>query len=313
MKINYISMELNQIIDIFQKHPYYERMGKGKLAKQFNCTTELIGEAKKKVYKKELIINAPKILLFDIETVPLKAYVWSRWNQNIYLEQTISEWYCLSWSAKWLDEPEIISDVLTSDEVLVEDDRRIMLSLWKVLDSADIVIGHNCDKFDIPKVNSRFLIHGFPPTRPYQQIDTQKIVKQQFGFSSNKLDALAGYFNIEHKLETSFKLWKSCVEGNTEALKYMEKYNRKDVLVLEEVYLHIRSWIKNHPNVNLYKTMDSFKCPTCGGEHLVKEGYYYTANNKYKLYRCDCGALSRQRTSILTKEERFNILNNNLR
>ena len=44
----------------------------------------------------------PKILLFDVETAPMRAYVWGRWKQNISLNETISEWYMLCWSAKWL-------------------------------------------------------------------------------------------------------------------------------------------------------------------------------------------------------------------
>ena len=111
----------------------------------------------------------------------------------------------LSWSAKWLD-GKLQSAVLESKEVLKEDDGRIVKKLWKLLDEADIVIAHNGEKFDIPKINSRFIIHGLNPPKPYKQIDTKKVAAKQFGFSSNKLDALAGYFGFPLKKDTDFEL-----------------------------------------------------------------------------------------------------------
>ena len=44
-----------------------------------------------------------------------------------------------------------------------------------------------------------------------------EVAKKNFGFSSNKLDALAGYFGIEHKLGTDFKLWKDARNGDEDS------------------------------------------------------------------------------------------------
>ena len=85
----------------------------------------------------------PKILIFDIETSPLSAYVWGRFKQFISLDQTISEWFMLSWSAKWLNNPNMMSDVLTPEEALREDDSRITKSMWHLFNEADIIIAHN--------------------------------------------------------------------------------------------------------------------------------------------------------------------------
>ena len=57
----------------------------------------------------------PKILILDIETSPLKAYVWKRWKENISLDQTISEWFMLCWSAKWLYSAETMSCSVTPE------------------------------------------------------------------------------------------------------------------------------------------------------------------------------------------------------
>lgn len=248
----------------------------------------------------------PKILIFDIETSPMSAYIWGRWKQNVSLDQTISEWFMLSWSAKWLNNPNVMSDVLTPEEVLKENDSRITHSMWQLFNEADIVIAHNGQKFDTPRLNSRFILNGLIPPTPYRQIDTLVVARKEFGFSSNKLDALAGYFGIEHKSDTNFNLWKRCLAGEQEALDYMEAYNIKDVEILEKVYLKLRPWIKNHPNISLYLENEDETCPHCGSMNIADTGTYsYTNVSKFSNIRClDCKGLARRRTSDYPKEKR---------
>ena len=50
-----------------------------------------IEQLREMVYKEQF----PKILIFDIETAPMRAYVWKRYKENISLEQTISESFML--------------------------------------------------------------------------------------------------------------------------------------------------------------------------------------------------------------------------
>ena len=292
-------MSLKEVIRYMSDKPYTLRMGSGSLSKRLKCSISTIKQARRIV--RDNSIKFPKILILDIETSPMKAYVWKRWKENISLDQTISEWFCLCWSAKWLYSNEVYSNVLTPDEVKSEDDNRIMKSLWDLLDEADIVVTHNGDMFDIPKINSRLIVNNLPPVSPYFSIDTCKICKKQFGFSSNKLDALASYFGFKHKLDTDFNLWKSCLEGDITALNYMEEYNKQDVILLEEVYIKLRPWIKGHPNIGNFMNDDIVRCACCGSNNmeLDKDKYYYTSVGKYPLYICkDCGAISRGRKSV---------------
>jgi len=296
-------------------------MGANKLADWLKTTPELIREAKRIVRmeqycedvpeNKKIESSLPRILILDIETAPIKAFVWNLWKQNVYLDQIISDWFIITWAAKWLLDEEVFSNKLTPEEVLAEDDSRIIANLWKVLNEADIVIAHNGEKFDIPRIKARFLVHGLPPTTFYQQIDTKKVAKKEFGFSSNKLEGLARTFGIEGKSDTDFRLWSSCLAGNVEALQYMEFYNKQDVKVLEELYLIMRPYIKGHPNYNLYVDSEEPVCPHCGSNHLVFAGFYYfTPTGKYRNIRCvECGALSRERHSVL--KNRKNILVSN--
>lgn len=307
-----MNKNVQKVLSFFYEKPYALQMGANLIASRRQCSPEEVKEAKRLYYKNIQVKNKREvnILLLDIETAPLRAYVWSRWKQNIFLDQSISEWFMLTWSAKWLNEEEVFSDKLTPHEVHREDDARISKSLWKLLEEADIVIGHNSKRFDIPKINSRFIINGLPPTSPYKQIDTMEVAKRQFGFSSNKLDNLAIQFGFERKLSTGFELWKKCMEGDKASLAYMEEYNKYDVVLLEKVYLKLRPYIKGHPNLGVYYyDVEVPQCGHCGSASLILNNKYYTNVSEYTTYRCtECGAVSRTRVNINTKNKRKNLL-----
>jgi hypothetical protein len=85
----------------------------------------------------------------------------------------------------------------------------------------------------------------------------------------------------------------------------MQIYNESDVRALEELYLMIRPWIKGHPPVGLYIDAEGVTaCGNCGNTELEWGGKYFTPAGRYKAFRCKCGAIGRDRTSDLTKEER---------
>lgn len=293
-------MDLQNLTQYIVERPYTIRMGAGSLAKRTHSTEESVRAAKTLAKEQLSKQKAPKILIFDIETSPMKAYVWRMWKQSVNLDHVIHDWYVICWSAKWLYANEVLGDVLTPEEACQEDDKRVVTSLWKLFNEADIVVAHNGNKFDIPKMNARFIQQGLPPTTPYYSIDTCAIARKQFGFSSNKLDALAEYFGFAHKLDTEFELWKKCMEGDQKSLDYMLKYNKRDVTLLEEVYLRLRPWIKGHPNCANYIDSKVPICSNCGSKNLTKlEGqYYYTSVGKYQLYRCQCGTVSRGRINL---------------
>lgn len=289
-------MTIEEIVEKFKEKPYLPKMGISILKKRLMSNEDNIRKARI-IYKKNKLPkkSKAKILILDIETAPLKAYVWSRWKQNIYLEQTISEWFMICWSAKWFGYDNVMSDVLNKKEILSENDSRITKSLWSLIDEADILVAHNGKRFDIPKINSRFIINGLIPPSPYKQIDTKEVSSRQFGFSSNKLDALATYFNIENKDNTNFELWVNCMNGYEKSLKYMESYNKKDVIILEKVFIKLLPWIPSFPNMGIY--INNIKsCSYCGCDDIIEDKFYYTNSNKYKVFRCNkCNGLSRSK------------------
>lgn len=299
-------MTVNEIVKLFSEKPYVKEMGAGKISKWLGCNREDVYKARDLIRNKPK--KYPKILIFDIETSPSIVYSFQRFKTNISLDQVIHDPIMLTWSAKWLFDEDVMSDMITPDEVRKFNDKRIVESLWNLLDKADITVAHYGNGFDTPFMNYRAIVNGLNPPHTAHNIDTKAIASKQFMFPSNKLDGIASYFGLEGKIKTDFDLWKGCLEGKIEKLMEMQIYNIKDVKVLEEVYLRMRPWIKGHVNTGLYMEEYNKVCPNCGSTNIKEAGNYYTQTGKFKTYRCECGALSRERFSNFDKDMRKNLL-----
>lgn len=249
------------------------------------------------------------VLLLDIETSPLLANVWGLWQQNVGLDQISNDWYIMSFCAKWLGNDEVLYyDVRETPE----DDTTVLHYLWQLLEEADIVVAHNGDKFDIKKINTRLILNGFRPPSPYHTIDTLKMAKKTFAFTSNKLafltDKLCTNKKLDHGKFAGFKLWKECLLGNEEAWEEMKEYNIMDVISLEELYTKLRAWYPTHVSLSAFmeKTEDEVICPKCGGTHVQKRGSYVTKQGvRYQRYQCQtCYGWSKGRFSLSNKQDR---------
>ena len=257
----------------------------------------------------------PKILLLDIETSLIEGRFWRLGKQYIGFNQIIEDWFILGYSAKWLFSDTTISDFVIGKEAVKKDDKRIMVSLHKLVSEADVIIGHNIKKFDMPKIKTRFFLNGLKPPMPYQLLDTLSVARKEFAFSSNALNYLGKLMLSKEKLHTDYDLWLRCEKGDQDALDYMDKYCIKDTDLLEEVYIELRPWISSHPNLPVIMGAKEPCCINCGCfEFTEEEGYYPTPQNRYEAVRCkECGAISHKKKSILTKEQRKILLVPNAR
>lgn len=245
-----------------------------------------------------------KILLFDIETAPMEVTVWGLYKQRIPTDNIIKDWSVLTWAAKWLYAPEVISAKVSTDEAFNRQDRSILGGIWDLFEQADIVIAHNAQKFDVRKLKSRWILNDFKPPAPYQVIDTLKESRKHFAHSSHKLDFLQMKFRQTRKIPTNYELWQRCVNHDADALVEMQTYNKQDVFALEELYLKIRPWITSHPNLGVYDLGDAV-CAYCGHGEFEWVGHYYTPAGRYRTKRCkSCGGFSRERYADLTLAER---------
>lgn len=260
-------------------------------------------------------MTAPRMLVLDIETAPVLAYVWRTFKENVSWDQISTGWYILSFAAKWLGDPRVVYHD-QSRKRNIEDDRGLMKKLHQLLNEADIVIAHNGKKFDVRKIKARFILNGFPPPSPFRVIDTLLEARKEFAFTSNRLIALTDMLVPEDKKDDhaafpGFSLWAECLKGNPKAWEAMETYNKQDVVSLEKLYLRLRAWIEGHPNVATYRDPADITCPKCGSTRIIKKGHRYTQTGQYIRYLCQaCSGWSRGRTMINTREVRKNLLVN---
>lgn len=86
-----------------------------------------------------------KILLYDIETSPLLAYTWTRWQEGVI--DIADEWYMMSYAYRWLGDSKVKAVGLPDTKEYKKDptnDYGLAKGLWSLLNEADIVVGHNC-------------------------------------------------------------------------------------------------------------------------------------------------------------------------
>jgi len=234
------------------------------------------------------------ILTFDIETAPAEAYAWQMWKTNIAPTQIIAPGYTLSWAAKWLGEP-ARKTVYRS----VWDKGDFISELHDLLNEADAVVGYNSDKFDLRHMNREFTQIGLGPVRPLASIDLYKIVKRNFNFPYYRLDYVSQKLLGAKKLDTGgFDLWPAFMKKDPKALKKMQQYNIKDVLLTEKLYTYLLPWVKNHPFVGdgdiIIPDSDvTYECPACGSTDTQKERPRRTRCFGIRVVRCgNCGSWS---------------------
>lgn len=258
--------------------------------------------------------GGPVIKIIDVETAPEIVYSFSRFKAFIAPEQVIRRGYLLSYSSADLETGEVEGKNLSNYplfDIDHTDDWELCQDLWYLLDDADIVIAHNGIKFDKAYINQRFAFHGMEPPSHYVVIDTLKAAKKQFALPSNALKEMCLYFDTENfKLDNEgFPLWKACCEGDRHAFFRMQTYNDGDVVSLRDLYIKLRAWIPQHPNVSAFYDDEKLRCPRCGKEHLevVPGKVYTTAVSTFQVLRCtSCNSLSRGRVNLRSKEKRVN-------
>lgn len=239
-----------------------------------------------------------RILYMDIETAPMLAYVWQAKTDYIGTHQFTHDFFMLSWAAKFDDRKTVRSGVLNSSEARGQQDARIVSDLADVLREADIVVGHNLNSFDIPKINSRLLLNQLEPLGPIRTIDTLTLARRSFKLASNKLDYLAQLLGVGGKLTTGFDLWRRCYMGDTKALAQMVRYNRNDVVIQEKVYESLLPYLKGVPRIAEPVSGDDRGCPYCGADTLVRRGSYTTNASTFQRWYCKpCRRYTRSRTA----------------
>lgn len=227
--------------------------------------------------------------MLDIERAPMLVDSWGLYNQNHYTQQIRDRGGLLCVGAKWLGDPKGATVFLSEHR----HGRELMArGTHRMLNRADAVMTWYGKRHDIPALNQEFLELGMMPPAPYKQIDLYQVVKRNFLFPSNKLDYVSRTLGFSGKVDNGgHSLFVRCMEGDETAWELMEKYNKQDVWLLEDIYDRVQPWIEQHPS---HAIDGGFVCPKCGSGNLQRRGTARTLQSEFQRYQClNCGGWCR--------------------
>ena len=256
-------------------------------------------------------VNVNAVTL-DVERIPGRHSTWHRgqtitgpfWDLNEIKAWTgkrihaddVSEWprtICAAW--KWYDE----EDIEFAAEWQVGGYDGFMRAVWDVFDRADLIIGHNADRFDARHLMGGWAEMGLPAPSPYKVVDTLKIARGTFAYESNTLDALNKRLGIDAKTDKyDVKIARAAVNGDREAQAVLESYNRGDIAASEALFDRLRPYARNIPHLGMW-TDDELACPSCGSTMTATGRTVHANVQRYEHLACpNCGAHARGTTRL---------------
>lgn len=241
--------------------------------------------------------NPLKILYLDIETTPHSGTFWSSYPKWIPPGQIKKPSQVLCWAAKWEGDRETIYRKWDAPDFLT--------CIHELLDEADAVVHYNGKKFDTKHLNREFLAAGMLPPSPYTQVDLLHAVRQNFALPSYKLDYVCRFLGLGNKVKhVGIELWYDCEAGEPSAWRMMERYNRRDTILLPKLYKKLLPWIKSHPNAGMSASPNKPTCSHCGSTSVQSRGEYKTKTATYQRFQCQgCGTWLRSRKQTSTTSE----------
>lgn len=250
-------------------------------------------------------MNEPKILLFDIESLPdLKELFKVIPNLGDYpgltLKASINSVICFGY--KWLNDPK--THVINAWDFKpwskdVNSDKSLLMAAYDVIKEADVLVTHNGKRFDHKFIQTRLLKYDLPPLPKMMHIDTCAVAKSNLLMFNNRLNTLSKFMTSEEKLENGgWDLWAKVLNRHEPSMRLMSKYCAQDVVTLEAVFKKLRPFIKL-PNYNMYKDHEKEACPNCGSTKVRSHGRLVRSNHISHRQLCiSCG------TSFTLKKEK---------
>jgi hypothetical protein len=176
--------------------------------------------------------TSANILYLDIEVSKSLYFNYGSKVYSNYLNvaDLYKERYIISWAASYVGSKTVWSDCVTGKEARKWTDARILPQLRDLMESADIIAGHNVDAFDMKHINARLLLNEQEPVTGKKTLDTLKIARQKFAFESNKLDYISQKLGLRPKDDIRNEDWLNIVKtGDEKTLSKVLKYNKGDV------------------------------------------------------------------------------------
>lgn len=249
-----------------------------------------------------------KILILDVERIPgiSKQYWWDRGDlkngRYIHYESVEREPRTTIVCAKWHHSDEIIR--------LAEWDRggrkKFLRKVHALMSEADIIVGHNAAKADLPwllgdfrfpRIGCDVPFEALPDLPPFKVIDTLAHFRTRYksGLPFKGLDAALQILGHPGKTDRYDPLaMERAVAGSVEDRERLVNYCAGDVIGGQWLYDRERPMMKNHPALFVDGKDKLTVCNRCGSDTEMVPKRYVASVLTYSMRRClECKAYSR--------------------
>lgn len=232
-----------------------------------------------------------RILILDVERLDgiTEQHWWDRGdlkNRYIHHETVIRHPRTTIACMKWYHEPDVIR--------LAEWDKggrkKFLRNVHALMSEADILVGHNLDRADVPWLKGDMHIEaGLPPLPPFKTVDTLKVMRKEFGAGApfKSLDAFLKIVGHPGKTDVYDRLaMERAVNGSREDQERETAYCEGDVLATQWLYDWLRPHIKNHPTLFVDGQDRLTTCNRCGSETTETAKRYVAQVMTYTMRKC---------------------------
>lgn len=242
--------------------------------------------------KKQKPKRQARILTIDIERLPGVAYAFDQKVNFLSYRNFIEQPKTICWAARWEGQSRMMFEAVWKDE------EKMLRRSWELFDEADAVVTFNGRRFDVPHLRGAWLKAGFPPPRPWKDIDLYTMAKNKFGFISNSLDHITRELGYTGKTDHySIPLAQAAVDGDKAAQKRLKEYNSGDIELTEWLHERLLGYLPTHPH---FGRTSKVTCNQCGSKELtVQPNNYKAVLLQYQMFRCDnCGGIVRSNWNV---------------
>lgn len=237
--------------------------------------------------------NNPIIVTGDCETYPAEVLMYGNtWEPVIVKIRKFQSLLSFSWKEGNGKTKYIGLNTMPGYKPGSLDDKKLVIEISKILNSADYFCGQNSDEFDLKIIKERIMFHGLPPLREdLKLLDTKKLYQKVSRLPNFKLNTQSQFNGIGQKVEHSgTDLFIACGEGDRKAWKINEKYNKKDVDLCYANLQKVLPYVKLNANQVFH---DGIICknPLCASSHVTKAKPRKVKGGWHQQFQCQtCGA-----------------------
>lgn len=229
-----------------------------------------------------------KILFYDIETTPLKAWLWRLGEQVVrphQLDEEFNNYGIICIAYKWEDKPTKVLGWGYKEQ----DTAKLIEQFDKIAETADVVIGKNSDRFDVKHLNTQRLIAGLPglPGWLTNTDDVEKQFRRNFALPSYGLDYLSKcLLGRSGKDKMEFDDWIDIVEKKSlSSYKKMLTYCKHDVDDTAALWKLASKHFT--PKFNMATFNRDTCCRFCGSTNIIKYGTRVRGKTTYQRFYCN--------------------------